>query len=122
MNHMCFVCNDPRHFQMKVDDCRRIANRLSRYAQGKHEINMRSELWHNLFMDRQHTHVMCGHCPRVNEQSLRTEEEKLRKIVYQICMQLEAGEKLPVRDILPFLAGYYPIMHREVYERIRRAN
>lgn len=118
MNAMCLVCHEPNKFRMQTDSVDRIVRYLSMFVDERNHIGIEDrQLWSVLSYDSQHVHIMCGVCPKINKSSLQTSEDRLRRLVYQICMQLEEGVELPCYDILSKLQGHYPLMYREVNKR-----
>lgn len=111
INGMCLVCNDIKHFNMKVYDTERIQKYLSHYAEPIAE-KEDLQLWQNLSMPQQHQHFMCGHCYKVDGMQLRRSEQMLAETVYGICKKIEQGEEIPVHEVLRTLQGYFPIMYK----------
>ena len=120
MQH-CLVCNDAKHFEMKVSDAKRIARRIedviSKYGNiHSLEIYEQEGMRHRFDFDRQHQHFMCGSCHKVNKQSLSNAEREIVDNLLKFVMLFKTDKtnvsEADLHLILRQLQGYYPGMYR----------
>lgn len=120
-NMHCMVCNDPSRFRSKVNDAQRISRSLEQIIQKYgclYDIKEYEDRQSMFEFDRQHSHVMCGHCSKINEQELRRAERDINSNLLKIC-SLITDESIDFTSgdyhlSLRLLAGHYPGKYRSL--------
>ncbi len=116
---MCTVCNDLKHFKVKLNDAKRILANIERILPSTsvdtRDIKCRN--LRNLFEEKKHAHFMCGHCMKADRQELSMVEDKITEAVIEFvaCAIKNADEdynhyERMYYDILRNLRGNYPKM------------
>lgn len=112
---MCLICNDVRHYETTVNDVKNIIRRLERYKT-KNTIPKDKEYYRliqDLNFDKKHPHFMCGHCFKVNTNTLRIAEDNLNQLLTELTLSLTEKDNV-YHEILQSLRGYYPGKYRVI--------
>lgn len=127
-NAHCLVCSDKNSFRSKVFSIKNVENRLlnliSIYLRKidckKLEVpnEISKKVRYGVSNEHSHSHLMCGHCHEVDENSLRRLDETIHQSLSVICTilkddRLTKDEKNELyHKSLQIFRGNYPISYR----------